>query len=57
MTNLQELIETANRLSKRLEDAANDEKRFCVEIQMKLESMSWEIFRAANDLESIKNYI
>ncbi len=57
MTNLQELIETANTLSKRLEEAANDEKRFCVDIQMKLESMSWEIFRAANDLESIKNYI
>lgn len=57
MTNLNELIETCNRLSARLEQAANDEKKFCIDIQMKLESMSWEIFRAANDLESIKNYI
>lgn len=57
MTNLQELIETANRLSKRLEDAANDEKRFSVDICLALERMSWEIYRNANDLESIKNYI
>jgi len=57
MTNLQELIETANRLSRRLEDAANDEKRFCIDIQMRLESMSWEIYRAANELQEIKNYI
>lgn len=57
MTNLQELIETANRLSKRLEEAANEEKRFTVDICMTLERMSWEIYRTANDLESIKSYI
>ncbi len=57
MTNLQELIETANRLSKRLEEAANEEKRFSVEICLALEKMSWQIFCTANDIESIKNYI
>ncbi len=57
MTNLQELIETANRLSQNLERAANDEKRFSIDICMTLEKMSWEIYRVANDIESIKNYI
>jgi hypothetical protein len=57
MTNLQELIETANRLSKRLEDAANDEKRFCVDLQLRFESLSWEMLRTANELESIRGYL
>lgn len=57
MTNLQELIETANRLSENLEKAANEEKRFCVDIQLVLEKMSWELLRTANDLQEIKNYV
>jgi hypothetical protein len=57
MTNLQELIETANRLSQRLEQAANDEKKFCVDIQIRLEQMAWEIYRNANELNEIKQYI
>ncbi len=57
MTNLQELIETANRLSQNLERAANDEKRFSIDICMTLEKMAWEIYRTANDLEAIKSYI
>ena len=40
MTNLQELIETANRLCANLEKAANDEMKFSVDIQLKLEQMS-----------------
>jgi hypothetical protein len=57
MTNLQELIDTASRLSNRLEQAANDEKKFSVEIQLVLEKMSWEIYRHANELQEIKSYI
>lgn len=57
MTNLNELIETCNRLSARLEQAANDEKRFTVDICLALEKMSWQTFCLSNDLESIKNYI
>lgn len=57
MTSIDELIETANRLSKRLEQAANDENRFCIDIQMRLEAMSWEIYRNANELNEIKQYI
>lgn len=57
MTNLNELIETANRLSKRLEDAANDEKRFSVDLQLRFEQMSWDFYRAASELNEIKGYI
>ena len=32
MTDLEELIETANRLSKRLEEAAEQERRFSVNV-------------------------
>lgn len=56
MTNLNELIDISNKLSKRLEDAANEEIRFCVDIQMRLESMAWEIFRMSNELREIKYY-
>lgn len=56
MTNIQELIETASRLSHRLEIAASEEKRFCVDICIKLEQMSWELYRTANDLKAIKDY-
>lgn len=57
MNHLQELIDTANRLSERLEKAANDERKFCVDIQLRLEQMSWEMYRAANDLQAMKEYV
>ena len=57
MTNLQELIEIGLLLSQNLEKAANEEKRFCTDICLTLERMSWEALRLSNDLESIKNYI
>lgn len=57
MTNLQELIETANRLSQRLELAASEEKRFSVDICLTLERMAWDFYRSANDLQLIKDYL
>lgn len=57
MTNLQELIETANNLSSSLDRAAQNEKKFCFEICMSLEQMSYEIFKIANGLNEIKEYI
>lgn len=57
MTNLQELIETANNLSNSLDRAAQNEKKFCHDICMSLEQMSYEIFKIANGLNEIKNYI
>ncbi len=56
MTNLEELIHTAQKLSDRLEMAAAEEKRFCVDICMRLECLSWEMLKTANELAEIKNY-
>jgi hypothetical protein len=56
MTNLQELIDTANKLSERLEMAANDEKRFSIDLQLHFERMSWQALCWANDLQEIKSY-
>lgn len=57
MTNLQELIDTAYKLSETLEKASNDERKFCFDVQHALEIMSWEMLKHANELKEIKNYI
>ena len=57
MTNLQELIDTAKKLSEGLEKAASEEMRFSYDLQMKMEKMAWECFRHANDLQAIQLYI
>ena len=57
MTDLQKLIDTALILSQNLERAASEEKRFCVDICLALEKMSWETLRLSNDIISIKNYV
>jgi hypothetical protein len=57
MTNLEELIEAANKLSKTLEMAASEEERFCMDLQLRFEQLSWEILRTANEIQEIKNYI
>lgn len=57
MTNLQELIDIANKLSMRLEQAASEEIRFCIDIQLKFEQLSWELLRTANEINDIKEYI
>ena len=56
MTNLNELIDISNKLSKRLEDAANDEKSFCIDFQLRFESMAWECLRLSNEIKEIKYY-
>ena len=54
MNHLQELIDTAMRLSARLEESANDEKRFCVDLQLRFEQLSWEMYRTASELKYIR---
>jgi hypothetical protein len=56
MTNIQELIESADHLCASLDKAAQDEKRFCNQVLHELERMSWETLRMANDLKHIKEY-
>ena len=56
MTNLEELIQTAQKLSQRLEVASNEEKKFCVDICIRLEQLSWQMGRTARELEAINNF-
>lgn len=57
MTDLELLIQTANKLSDTLDRMAENERRFGFEICHKLEQLSWDIYRTAGDLKSIKEYI
>lgn len=54
MNTLDELVATADRLCKSLDDAAENEKRFCTDIQLSLEVYSWEVWRIKNNIEVLK---
>lgn len=57
MSDLDLLIETANRLSNRLEEMANDEKRFGFEIGSQLEKLAYITFCTAEDLKDINTVL
>lgn len=57
MKELEELIQTANSLSLNLEKASNKENEFPCEICLRLEQMSWELFRTFNELREIRAYL
>lgn len=54
-TDLELLIETADRLSNRLEEMANDEKRFAWQIGDQLEKLAYSTFCTANELKEINS--
>lgn len=56
MSNLQLLIETAEKLCNTLDQAAKNEKQFALNVCIELERMSWEALRMSNDLKQIKEY-
>ena len=57
MSDMMQLIETANRLSDRLSDMATEEKRFGFEICHLLEQISYDVFKTANELKEINQYV
>jgi hypothetical protein len=57
MTDLEKLIQTADNLSNRLAEAAEEEYRFGVNLCLALERMSWEMLRAKDDLQEIANLV
>jgi hypothetical protein len=50
------LIHAAQRLSECLELASEEENRFCVDICLRFEQLSLEMFRTASELKEIKDY-
>lgn len=57
MTSVQELVETINKLCENLDRMAQNEKKFCVDMQIALERTSWEMMRHANDLKELAYYV
>jgi len=57
MSDLEMLINAADSLCKNLERMANEEKKFCVDLQLRFEQMSWELMRTSSELREIKGYI
>lgn len=53
-TELQQLIEAAESLSNTLEQAANNEKQFCVDMCMALERYSYETGRMTNEMKELQ---
>jgi hypothetical protein len=56
-TDLEELVETADRLCSSLDKAASNERQFNIQVCIQLERMSWETLRVANDLREITEYM
>ncbi len=55
MSEIDQLIETANRLSNTLSMIANNEMKYGWELGMKLEQLSYETYKTANDLKEIRS--
>lgn len=56
-SDLQELIDTAKKLSDRLDEIARQDREFSVNLQIEFERMSWEAIRWMDDLKAIKQYV
>lgn len=56
MNDINELVETVKRLCDNIDQMANNEKKFCVDMQIALEQASWEITRHANHIKELAYY-
>lgn len=54
MTDLEELIATADKLCNSLDKIASNEIQFCNEISMDLEQYSHDVYKMANYIREIK---
>jgi len=54
MNELDEVIETAEKLCSNLDKAALNEKKFCHDVCYELELWAWEIHRIRNNIKEIK---
>ena len=55
MNSLKELTEMATCLSNRLDKVSND--NVCFDLQLRLEQMSWETYRMANELKNLTEWL
>lgn len=57
MSNLDLLIEVTNKLSNSLSEMANNELKFGWELGQRLEHLSYEMFKATNELRMINSHL
>jgi hypothetical protein len=56
MSNIQELIDTADRLCQNIDTTIENDKKYCDDVLMELERISWSMLRMRNDLMTIKQW-
>ena len=54
MSEIQELISSTDRLCSTFDQLLLNEKKFCHELALELERMSWETMRMRNDMTYLK---
>ena len=54
MSNLDELISTADRLCKTLEESAENENKFCYDLCIELEKYSHQVYKMMNNIKELK---
>lgn len=57
MNDLQELIDTANRLCNTLSVMAENERKFGFDLCHRIELLSYDMYKSANELREISNYV
>ena len=57
MSDLEILIETTNKLSNTLSQMASNELKFGWDLGQRLEDLSYEMFKATNELKVINSYL
>jgi hypothetical protein len=55
-TDLEQLVEAADRLCDTLDLESKNDKKFCDAIQAELERLSWASARICRDLKAIREY-
>lgn len=55
MSDLEEIIEIANRICERLDRISENEKKICTDVSLQIEKWSWDIYKMSNDLKTIKD--
>jgi hypothetical protein len=57
MNDLQQLIEVTNRLCNTLSRMSENEKQFGFDLCYRIEQLSWDMERSANEMKEISSYL
>lgn len=57
MSNIEDLISSADKLCESLDSISRSEKKFCHNLSFQLERVSWDALCICNDLKKIKEHL